>query len=538
MAGRYKTLKRIAKDIKTMCIVCKVFRQKLKGLTEFQILRPREQRNDIGFMEDEIKERKFAFDHTLFKTGQDQFPRKAERITLKRPEWRTEIETKFLCSILQRISSYRQYSNHLQMLLAKVLRMERFGRGRVIIKKGHTGSSFYFIYSGCVAICNDKDGISAFVDREPILLHAGTKFGDIALIQGQRRNSTVVCMEETVMLVVDKEDFFSNKLDVELQKECECRFTYFRSLDIFSQWPLQHIKNISESCQTSQYMFDQVVIQDSRESDNIAFITEGTCEVLRLVNLTMCPSYHKWLQVSLPCVKASAALPPTSIYDEREEMKKKERAKRLKCLTDENVTKSSHRHIAVDSTPEGLHDVVAAAVYMHIDLLHQKEFFGFQDNQQQERQKDHRGLVLVSKGCKIIHLKKATLKEFCDPETTGKLQKYHKKHPSDDTLCKIFLQHNDWEIFKKHIVSSLVKPITTNRYEKEKKKKQIYLYSSSTRQAGTLDLSSVSFDNQNGTYVTQMTMSDATAQHFASPQSRNVQLVHAITVPVPKMKDY
>lgn len=51
-------------------------------------------------------------------------------------------------------------------------------------------------------------------------------------------------------------------------------FSAPRSLDIFSHWPPQRIKNISESCQTRQYQFNQLVIQDSSESNSIVFITE------------------------------------------------------------------------------------------------------------------------------------------------------------------------------------------------------------------------------------------------------------------------
>ena len=50
----------------------------------------------------------------------------------------------------------------------------------------------------------------------------------MALIKGLRRNATVVCMEETELMVIDKEDFFANKMDVELKREFDYRFSYFR----------------------------------------------------------------------------------------------------------------------------------------------------------------------------------------------------------------------------------------------------------------------------------------------------------------------
>lgn len=53
----------------------------------------------------------------------------------------------------------------------------RFGRRRVIVKKGQRGNSFYFIYLGTVAVTEDEDGSSAFLDPHPTLLHKGGCFG-------------------------------------------------------------------------------------------------------------------------------------------------------------------------------------------------------------------------------------------------------------------------------------------------------------------------------------------------------------------------
>lgn len=53
----------------------------------------------------------------------------------------------------------------------------RFERRRVIVKKGHIGRSFYFIYFGTVAVTNDEDGSSAFGDSSPTLIHKGASFG-------------------------------------------------------------------------------------------------------------------------------------------------------------------------------------------------------------------------------------------------------------------------------------------------------------------------------------------------------------------------
>lgn len=50
----------------------------------------------------------------------------------------------------------------------------------------------------------------------------------MGLLSTAVRRATVVCMEETEFLVVDREDFLANKLGDEVQKETQYRYKFFR----------------------------------------------------------------------------------------------------------------------------------------------------------------------------------------------------------------------------------------------------------------------------------------------------------------------
>lgn len=67
--------------------------------------------------------------------------------------------------------------NFCSLLMDPLCLFSRFGRRRVVVRKGHVGRSFYFIYCGTVAVTNDEDGSSAFVDNAPTLIHRGASFG-------------------------------------------------------------------------------------------------------------------------------------------------------------------------------------------------------------------------------------------------------------------------------------------------------------------------------------------------------------------------
>lgn len=65
---------------------------------------------------------------TLTLSPQGHLPPRAIQITQKKPSWRTEEEIHALCNLLQALDSYRNYSEPLQLLLAKIMRFERLVR--------------------------------------------------------------------------------------------------------------------------------------------------------------------------------------------------------------------------------------------------------------------------------------------------------------------------------------------------------------------------------------------------------------------------
>ena len=66
---------------------------------------------------------------------------------------------------------------------------------------------------GKVGITKDPRGDGVFTQAEPILIERGGCFGEVALANKCTRTATVVCMEYTELLVIDKEDFDNLKLD-------------------------------------------------------------------------------------------------------------------------------------------------------------------------------------------------------------------------------------------------------------------------------------------------------------------------------------
>ncbi|XP_010217348.1 PREDICTED: cyclic nucleotide-binding domain-containing protein 2 [Tinamus guttatus] len=217
---------KLARDIKIMKKICKILWEDLQE----------QKRLETDDMTSNKKCSKPSFNINKFRASKDNLPLRVIQITRKRPEWRTEEEVKFVQSCLQEIESYGSYSLRLQFLLAKVVRFEWFERGRVILKKGQCGISFYFIYFGSVALTDDEDGRSTLTALYPVVLQKGAKFGEVSVLKGTRRVATVVCLEDTKLFVVDKDDFFANQLNEELQEELCYRYNFIKGPVKFCVW--------------------------------------------------------------------------------------------------------------------------------------------------------------------------------------------------------------------------------------------------------------------------------------------------------------
>jgi CRP/FNR family cyclic AMP-dependent transcriptional regulator len=87
---------------------------------------------------------------------------------------------------------------------AEVTREKAYPRGSVIVFEDDPGDSLFLVRSGRVkVVLIGEDG------REVILgvLGAGDHFGELSLIDDQPRSAHVIAMEDTVLLVLRREDF-------------------------------------------------------------------------------------------------------------------------------------------------------------------------------------------------------------------------------------------------------------------------------------------------------------------------------------------
>ena len=82
--------------------------------------------------------------------------------------------------------------------IVRFVRARDVAAGTVVVRKGQTGDSMYFIASGEATVMFDPDSVT---------LQPGAFFGEMALLFGTQRSATVVITKPSVLLVLDIADF-------------------------------------------------------------------------------------------------------------------------------------------------------------------------------------------------------------------------------------------------------------------------------------------------------------------------------------------
>ncbi|XP_032218241.1 cyclic nucleotide-binding domain-containing protein 2 [Nematostella vectensis] len=437
------------------------------------------------------------FDPALYKCSyQITLPNWARLLTSKPPSLRTDAEIKMLVRLTRQLKGFRKYSPQIQFALCRALRYDSFARSRVVIRKGHVAQRFYFIYSGSVCVTFDDDEYSAFVKpTENTVLHRGDFFGELAFLRNIPRSATIVCLEPTELLSIDKVDFFTAKIDKSFKRDMERRVDFLSNHPLFSSWPIPVVRELAEVSRIHEYCTEEVIVRDSTNSSWLVMVIKGECDIVRLVDLSSCSEYvshcskHQPIGESDPR-QATPLHAPTPRLDmsrsgigqSRSEMglhTSKQPQKQTKTRTKSAVKFMGETHKApvikgsvitpgrahVTHTGSDVDQGLGVGVFMVLDRLRTGSCFGGWSVIQQEELKNRRNrlysakqrrVTLLSRGCEVVKVSKEGFIKYADAETYKTLRQMARDYPSDNKLCHTYLKHSDWRTYREGLVENLV----------------------------------------------------------------------------------
>lgn len=208
-------------------------------------------------------------------------------ILSKPSRMRNNYEIKVVQKILYRLKCFDRYSILVKQELARVIDYDKFEDGRLIIKQGHPGSSFYFIVSGSVTVDRKEyDPIAGeYYNQRVGELNAGDCFGELALLHNTKRTASIRSRGTSEFLRVDKPDFDEVLRNCH-QREWEMRINLLSSHPVFQGWTTRELKVANGHSKMKIYPPNTVMVSEEKQyPDRVFFIASGMCMVVRRLDM-------------------------------------------------------------------------------------------------------------------------------------------------------------------------------------------------------------------------------------------------------------
>ena len=175
---------------------------------------------------------------------------------------------------IQKVDLFKSLTLPQKQSIADALGRNMFRKGTKIINQGDDATAFFLVEKGSVA-CTDKRG-----DLDDIILGAGDYFGELALLNDQKRARDVICREDTTCLFMNKENFslLLGNLNQLLDRNMGNRV--LESVKLFKSVNGSNRQELLETFKERKYAMNQDIITQGESGDSFFVVREGTCDVL------------------------------------------------------------------------------------------------------------------------------------------------------------------------------------------------------------------------------------------------------------------
>ena len=190
-----------------------------------------------------------------------------------------------LFSFIRQVGLFSLYGDEELDGLLKTARLRSFSTGELVFDEGDPGDAFYIIYSGRVRILK-RDEQKKEINLA--LLTRGDQFGETALITDHPRNAAARAVEETTLVIIDKDSFNKHIFSVPQLREHFDKFTryssiynYVRSCSHLSAIPPRELRELVNGFRSEFFQADEVVFRQGAEADRFYLIEKGKVKVTR-----------------------------------------------------------------------------------------------------------------------------------------------------------------------------------------------------------------------------------------------------------------
>ncbi|PAA86556.1 hypothetical protein BOX15_Mlig008304g2, partial [Macrostomum lignano] len=224
------------------------------------------------------------FDRSEFRANrQMRLPAEARRILRKRWDDRSEAEVNYTVIALRSVQQIADYPVRMQRNLARHGMLESFNPGRIIVRQSDPAQAFYFILFGTVMVA--VLDAAAEAAQTVVELQRGDSFGELAIMNRSRRQSTVISRTDCDLLSIGVDAYEATFMQGGQKTLTDPDHNQFiESLDFLRGWPKEYLQLQHDKFLFCYFKRSSVMIKNSSKSKWIYILKSGSARVLLVLN--------------------------------------------------------------------------------------------------------------------------------------------------------------------------------------------------------------------------------------------------------------
>ncbi|XP_076437211.1 cyclic nucleotide-binding domain-containing protein 2-like [Babylonia areolata] len=426
-------------------------------------------------------------------------PRWALEIFDVPPERRTEGDCRRLHALFRGMRSFDKFTEEIQLNLCRAVTYTCIEETRIVLRRGHIGHNFYFIYSGSVFVNVqdiDSDG-EPFIKTEAILAH-GDSFGELALLKDIRRTATVSVRETCELLVVEK-DVFSQVCPMIFEKELQEKKSFISRMPLFTSkfWNADVLSSLCMEAQIQEYKINKIVVENSTTEEWLYICMEGQCQVIRCLSeegeeeeeeegeeekkkkkdkrkrgrkqsVILSEEIIELLAAASAAAKDGQERPDEETSQEKLlsslGLEYVNTGKRSGPFLEEVEAEGRRKWLQASSGPMTLTSLMArqeksGLVFIKVGNLEAEDIFDIGSLLKKPAPRTHSALLLVSCGARLLRLKKSLFHRLASPQALEHAKTVISRHPfpTDTAIVDSYRNKVTWDAYKSQVVHGVVR---------------------------------------------------------------------------------
>lgn len=224
---------------------------------------------------------------SLFPPSKD----KIKAVCLKPIEDKTLEDVLLALRALDQFSSFSEYRNGLDdqefIIIGLCLRYKAFDSYEAVCRIGEAPTEIFYVLDGVIGVTNLTNRFFSEEILDGKVFHtesSGATLGEASILYNSNRTATLVTVQPTELLLVNKEPFMRTIGDM-MRKAHLSRIEMLQRISILEQWSLAQLASLYKHFIKKDYTFNSIVYEQGQTDENIYVVLKGEVEVVTLLTL-------------------------------------------------------------------------------------------------------------------------------------------------------------------------------------------------------------------------------------------------------------